>query len=220
MAATDDRTTSDDVLSVVRAVLGRARDAAGTGAGALGSGVEDAVRAVVDRRVRRALRSTAPGPTAVDVVLALSSERPSSIAGRIGSTGSWVAGRRAARFVGGRTPVGLALRFGPGLYDAVSSALRGIDAAAAHLVTRAREHGVEPDPDRLRAAVVQSLTGEPVDPDTEPDHGALVRLWLAEAGRRMAPIGLGRISGLTRGRTPDAVAAALGRVDVRQLRAR
>lgn len=220
MAATDDRSTRDDALSVVRAVLARSRDAAVTGAGVLGSGVEDAVRAVVDRRVRRALRSTAPGATAMDVVLALSPDRPSSIAGRIGSTGSWVAGRRAARFVGGRTPVGLALRFGPGLYNAVSSALRGLDAAAGHLVARAREHAIEPDPDRLRAVLVQSLTGAPLDPDAEPDHGALVRLWLAEAGRRMAPIGLGRISGLTRGRTPDAVAAALGRVDVRQLRAR
>lgn len=220
MAATDDRSTGDDVLSVVRAVLARSRDAAVTGAGALGSGVEDAVRAVVDRRVRRALRSRGPGASSVDVVLALSTERPSSVVGRIGSTGSWVAGRRAARFLGGRTPVGLALRFGPGLYDAVSGALRGLDAAAGHLVARAREQGVEPDADRLRAVVVQSLTGEPLDPDAEPDHGALVRLWLAEAGRRMAPVGLGRISGLTRGRTPEAVAAALGRVDVRQLRAR
>ncbi|HEX4903313.1 MAG TPA: hypothetical protein VFV42_10925 [Acidimicrobiales bacterium] len=220
MAAADDRSTGDDVLAVVRAVLSRTRDAAGAGAGALGSGVDDAVRAVVDRRVQRALSSTLPGPTAVDVALALSSERRSSVAGRLGSTGSWVAGRRAARFVGSRHPVGLALRFGPGLYDAVTSALRGLDAAAAHLVARAREHGVEPDPDRLRNVVVQSLTGERVDPDSDPDHGALVRLWLAEAGRRMAPIGLGRISGLTRGRTPDAVAAALARVDVGQLRAR
>jgi len=220
MAAADDRSTADDVLTVVRTMLARTWEVAGAGAGAVGSGVDEAIQALVDRRVRRALRSTAPGVTALDVVLALSGDRPSSVARRVGSTGSWVAGRRAARAVGGRTPMGFALRFGPGLYDAVATSLRGLDAAATHLVARAREHGVEPDPDRLRSVVVQSLTGEPVDPDAEPDHGALARLWLAEAGRRMAPLRLGRIRGLTRGRTPDAVAAALGRVDVRQLRAR
>lgn len=218
MAVNDDRSTRDEVLAVVGTVLSRTRDVAGAGAGALGSGVEDAVRALVDRRVQRALRNPTSHTTAVDVVQALAADTPSSVARRVGSTGTWLAGRRATRFIGGRTPAGLALRFGPGLYDAVAASLRGLDAAAAHLVARAREHGVEPHPDRLRAAVVQSLTGAPVDPAAEPDHGVLVRLWLAETGRRMAPIGLGRISGLTRGRTPDAVAATLGRVDVRQLR--
>lgn len=218
MAAADDRPTRDDVAAVVRAVLARTRDAAGTGLEVLGTGADDAVRALVGRRVQRAIDDPARTATAVDVVLALSNEGPTSVARRLPSTASWLAGRgKAARLIGGRTPVGLALRFGPGLYDAISSSLRGLDAAAAHLVSRARDQGHDPDPARVARVVVQALSGQPVDPDGEADHGGLVRLWLADAGRRMAPLGLGRISGFTRGRTPEAVAAALGAVDVRRL---
>lgn len=221
MVAEPEPTSRDDVVAVVRAVLARARDVAGGGAGVLGGGVDDAVRALVDHRVQRAMRSTGPPPTAVDLVLALSADRSPASARRLGDAGVWLAKRgKVARALGGRTPAGLALRFGPGLYDAVSGGLRGLDAAAGHLVGRAREQGIEPEPARVRAAVVQALTGAPVDPSADPDHAALARLWLAEAGRRAAPFGLGRISGLSRGRTADAVAAALGRVDVGALRGR
>lgn len=220
MAAEDDRPDRDDVAAFVRAALARTRQLAAGGVDVVGAGLDDAVRALVDRRVRRALRSTSPPPGSADVVLALSAGGgPSAGARRLGQAGIWLASRgKVARAVGGRTPAGLALAMGPSLYDAVSSNVRGLDAAAAHLVGRARQQGVEPDPDRIRTAVVQALTGGPVDPAAEPDHGALARVWLADAGRRIAPFGLGRISGFTRGRTPDAVAAALGSVDVRRLR--
>jgi hypothetical protein len=109
------------------------------------------------------------------------------------------------------------VRFGPALYEAVSTNLRGLDAALGHLVTRARDQRIDPDPERLRTAVVQALAGDPIDPDADADHGSLVRVWLGDAGRRVVPFG-GRISGLNRGRTPEAVAAALASVDVRRLR--
>lgn len=219
MAAPDDTPARDDVVAVVRAVLARTREAAGGGADVLGSGVDDAVRALVVRRVQRAFDGRSAPATAADVVLALTADGTSNVR-RAGSAGAWMARGRAARVLGGRTPVGLALRFGPGLYEAISGSLRGLDAAASHLVARAREQGLEPDPVRVRNAVVQALSGQPVDPDGEVDHSALVRLWLADAGRRMAPFGLGRIAGLTRGRTPEAVAAALASVDPKRLRAR
>lgn len=216
MAASPERPSPDDVVDLVRTILGRVRGAAAGGSELVGGGVDDAVRAVIDRRVTRALQTTT-ATTAIDVVLALSSQGVSSTA-RAGQAAAWLAGRgRLAKTIGGRTPAGLALTVGPGLYEAIARSVRGLDAAAAHVVSRARQAGVEPDPRKVRAVVVQALTGKPIDPVAEPDHGALVRLWLAEAGRSVAPFGLRRLSGLTRGRTPEAVAAALGAVDVRRL---
>lgn len=221
MADEDDRTTRDDVLAVVRAVALRARDVAGSGAGALGSGVDEAVSALIDRRVERALRGSGRAVTSDDVVAALNGGGSSSIAPWLGGAGARLAGRtRVARSIGGRTPVGLALLVGPMLIETVTSSVRALDATAAHLVAKARNKRIEPDPERVRRVVVQALTGDRIDPDAEVDHGALVRLWLADAGRRVAPLGLARISGLTRGRTPEAVAASLAEVDVRRLRAR
>lgn len=218
MVPADDRSPRDDVLAIVRAVAGRSFELAGSGADVLGGGVDDALRALVDRRVQRALRPSAPSVTSKDLVQTLGSTSSSTMAPWLGAGAARLASTgRAARFVGGRTPIGLAVRFGPALYEAVSTNLRGLDAALAHLVTRARDQRIDPDPDRLRTAVVQALAGDPIDPDAEADHGSLVRLWLGDAGRRVVPFG-GRINGLNRGRTPEAVAAALGSIDVRRLR--
>jgi hypothetical protein len=217
MVPDDDRSTRDDVLAVVRAVAGRGLELAGTGAGALGTGVDEALRALIDRRVDRALRPTAPAVSATDLVDALGSTG-SAVSPWLGAGAARLARTgRAARVMGGRTPIGLAVRFGPALYQAVSANLRGLDAAIAHLVTRARDQRIDPDPGRLRTVVVQSLAGDPIDPDVEADPSALVRVWLGDAGRRVVPFG-GRLAGFNRGRTPEAVAAALASVDVRRLR--
>jgi hypothetical protein len=206
------------VLSAVRAIAGRSRELAGSGTEALGTGVDDVLRSLVDRRVQRALQPTAPSVSAKDLVHALGAKSSSSMTPWIGAGAARLARtRRAARLIGGRTPVGLAVRFGPVLYEAVSTNTGRLDAAIGHLVTRAREVGVEPDATRLRTVVVQALSGDPVDPDADADHGALLRLWLGDAGRRLIPFG-SHIAGFNRGRTPEAVAAALGAVDVRRLR--
>lgn len=213
----DDHEVAGDILRVARAVAGRSRALAASGADVLGSGVDDAVRALVDRRVRRALRSTAPTVTGAELVETLGSDSGSALApwlgagvGRLARTG------RAARVLGGRTPLGLAVRFGPGIHAAISTNLRGLDAAAAFVVGRARHQGIEPDPDRLRRIVVQALTGHPTDTGAEPDHAALLRTWLQDAARRTVPFG-DRVSGLRRRRTPDAVTAALQAVDATAL---
>ena len=207
------------MLAVVRALAERGRDVAGTGAEVVGAGVDDALRMLIDRRVERALRSTTSSVSAADVVDALAASSSSSRAHWLGQGGARLARRTpAVRFVGSRHPVGLALRFGPGLVDVISTNLRGLDVAVAHLVSRARSHRVDPDPDKLRAVVVQALVGRPIDPRAEVDHTSLVRLWMADAGRRFVPFGLGSVAGLVRGRTPEAVAAALAAVDVEHLR--
>lgn len=220
MASDDDRRAIADVLDVLRAAAEQGARAAGAGAEVLGAGVDEAVRALVDHRIQRVLRPTAPAVTATDLVQALSVPAGgASVASNLGRTTARLARRtRVARSLAGRTPAGLALRFGPGLLDAVNASLRGLDAAAAHLATRARERRIDPDPDRLRAVVVQALVGTPVDPDADVDHTDLARLWLSHAGRRLAPFGLDRLSPFARGRTPEAVAAALAEVDVRRLR--
>lgn len=218
MVLEDDRSARDDVLAVVRALAGRSRDLAGSGADVLGGGMDDVLRSLVDRRVQRALVPSAPSVTAKDLVEALGSKSSSFMSPWLGAGAARLARTgRAASLIGGRTPIGLAVRFGPALYEAVSTNVRGLDAAAGHLVTRARDQRIEPDAERLRTVVVQALSGDPIDPDGDADHGALVRLWLGDAGRRLVPFG-NRITGFNRGRTPEAVAAALAAVDVRRLR--
>lgn len=218
MVPEDDRSARDDVLSVVRAVAGRSRTLAGSGADVLGGGVDEAVRALIDRRVQRALRPAAPRVRADELVEALDAQRSTSVTPWVGAGAARLARTgRAARLIGGRTPIGLAVRFGPALYEAVSTNLRGLDAALGHVVSRARDQGIEPDAGRLRTVVVQALAGEPIDPDADAGNGSLIRVWLGDAGRRVIPFGR-RISGLNRGRTPEAVAAALGSLDVGRLR--
>lgn len=218
MVPEDDRSARDDVLRVVRTIASRSRELAGSGTDVLGSGLDDGLRTLIDRRVQRALRPSAPAVSSKDLVRALGARSASSMAPWLGAGAARLARTgRAASLIGGRTPVGLAVRFGPALYEAVSTNLRGLDAAAAHLVTRARDQRIEPDAERLRTVVVQALAGDPIDPDAEVDHGSLVRVWLGEAGRRVVPFG-SRITGFNRGRTPEAVAAALASVDVRRLR--
>ncbi len=220
MAADDDTSAIDDILAVLRVVAGWGRDAAGAGIELLGDGLDDALRVLVHHRVERAL---APGAAAVHAPQLVEALGPTSSSGsmaqRFGSGGARLARRtRLARSVTSRTPVGMALRFGPGLVDVAAGSLRSLDATAAHLVTRARDARIEPDPDRLRAAVVQVLIGDAVDPDADVDHIALARVWLADAARRLAPLGLGGIRGLNRSRTPEAIIAALSEIDLRQLR--
>ena len=215
-----DERPPDDVLAVVRAVVGRGRSLAGSGAQLFGGGVEDAVRTLVKRRAERALRPGAPKIDTADLVDALDPRTSSTMSPWVGAGMMRLARTgRVARVVGGRTPVGLAVRFGPALYGAISGNLRGLDAALGHVVTRARSESVEPDTDRLRRVVVQALVGDRIDAGAEPDHGALVRVWLGDAGRRAVPFG-DHIKGLRNGRTPEATAALLDGLSLRDLAAR
>lgn len=223
---TDDRSSDDelsvrrevDVVDFLRAVAGRGWALAGSGAHAVDNRVEDALRILVGRRVTRALRPAAPAVTTDELIEALGPRPGSTISPWIGAGAARLARTgRAAKVLGGRTPLGLAVRFGPALSAVVVGNVRGLDAAIGRLVTRARRAHVEPDPERVRRVVVQALAGRPIDPDADVDHRPLARVWLGEASRRAIPFGLDRISGLPRGRTPEAVAAVLDSVDVDRL---
>ena len=210
----DERSTSDDVLVVVRAVAARGWSLAGSGTQALAGGLDDALRALVRRRVDRAMRPGTPAVDADALVDALDPRSGPALSPWIGAGAARLARTgRVAKVVGGRTPLGLAVRFGPAVHAAVTSSIRSIDAAAAHVVHRARANGVEPDPERVHRVVVQALGGGGIDPHAEADHGRLLRGWLTTAGRRAVPFG-DRINGLRGGRTPEAIAATLASLDV------
>lgn len=206
------------MIAVVKAAAGRGRALAGSGAHVLGDGVDDALAALIRRRVGRALRPEAALVDRSALVDALGSRPGSNMSPWIGAGAARLARTgRAAKAMGGRTPLGLAVRFGPAVYSAVSGNLRGLDAALAYLVTRARQASVDADPERVRRVVVQALAGDPIDADADADHGRLIRVWLGAAGRRAMPFGLDRISGLRSARTPEAVAAVLDAVDIGRL---
>lgn len=208
----------DEVLDVVRAVVGAGRTVVGRGTDLVGGGADDAMRMLLDRRVRRVVRTGSPVVrTAVELVGALERETASTIAPWIGAGVSRLARtRRVAKALGGRSPVGLAVRFGPTIHAAVSGNLHRFDAAASYLVGRAVEQQLVPDPVRIRRAVVQALAGDPIDPKTEPDHASLLGLWFQGAARDVVPFGH-RIAGLRPRRTPEAIAAALERAEVAAL---
>ena len=98
--------------------------------------VEDALRILVRRRVARALRPGAPAVTTDELIEALGPRTGSTITPWIGAGAARLARTgRAAKVLGGRTPLGLAVRFGPALSAAVLGNVRGLDAAIARLVT-------------------------------------------------------------------------------------
>lgn len=213
MPEPDDSRAIENVLSVLRSALDRGRELGSSGAELLGSGADDAVRALVARRVERAMRIA---PETVDTARLAAALEPSSsvarVAGRAGSIGRRVArNSRIARAVSRRTPAGMALRWGPLVVDVVRTNLRAVDAVAVHLVSRARRAGVDPDPERLQSTVVQALTGLPLDPGADVDHTVLARTWLRDSGRRLLPFGLGDDGAR---RSPVEVIGTLSDLDV------
>ncbi len=214
----DDRRVLRDVLHALRTAIELGRGVGATGVDLVGSGVDDAVRRLVDQRVRKAMQSAPDVPDAVALADALRSRSSTaSVAGRVGQVSRRLSGRfRAASFVARRSPTGFALRWGPMVVDAVRDSIRSIDAVAEHLVARTRRVGLEPDPDRVRVTVVQALTGQPLDPHGEPDHTRLARRWLHHAGGQIVPFGL--MPGRAAKASSDDVLDALGRLDVGLLR--
>lgn len=199
--------TVDEVIAALQSAIGKGRELGSASLAGIGSGVDDAIRRMVDDRVSRALDRPGAPLTEGALTAALAAGGRSSLSRRVSSRGVARLARsaRPLRALGGRSPAGLALRFGPALYDVVGEALRNIDTVATQLAARADAAGVDADPERLRTVVVQVLTGQPVDPDDEADDRALARTWLTRAGSHLAPFGLGRRSGRAAGDVAHAV---------------
>lgn len=217
MAPPDDPAprTAAEVVAALQAAIGKGRELGASGLSGLGAGVDDVIRRVVDDRVDPALERVHPPLSPGELTAALAAGGRPSVAKQVGSRSVNRLVRRTGplRAIGGRTPIGLALRYGPALYDVVGDALRTMDVVATQLASRAADAGVDPDPDRLRAAVVQLLTQRTVDPGGEVDHLALARTWLGRAGSRLMPFGIGGRSD----RSAAELARSVQAVDPRSL---
>lgn len=190
---TEDATTRS-LAAALRRALELGRDVGTSSAAVLGSGLDEATRIAIGQRVRRALTTTTGPPEVGALVDALEpGGGQRSVTRRLGGQTALRVARRTrfARRLAGRTPVGLAVQYGPVVARAVVAGRRSVDATAAHLVARARERGVEPDPDRLARVVAQLLTGLPPDPNGPVDHARLASQWLTQLGWRLAPFDLG-----------------------------
>jgi hypothetical protein len=95
---------------------------------------------------------------------------------------------KGATFALKRTPLWVATAVGPPLYASISRGSQELAMVASHLVVRARDGGIEPDPERVRRVAVQILSGAPVDPTSEPRHGQLGARWLKRAARAAMPL--------------------------------
>jgi hypothetical protein len=115
-------------------------------------------------------------------------------------------------FLARRTPAFLVATAVPALVASVARGADELGMVAAHLAARARAAGVEPDLERVRRTAAQVVLRQPVDPETEPSHGALVLQWLRRAARAALPFTAGVATA-----DPEGLARAAAEVDVRQL---
>lgn len=111
------------------------------------------------------------------------------------------------RFLARRTPMWLVVAAVPAVHASVTRGAEEIGLLASHLVHRAREAGVEPDPERVRRVAVQLASGAVPDAGSDPRHAPLVVSWLRRALQSTLPFSAGVTT-----RDPGALAAAAGRI--------
>lgn len=189
----DTPTLAARIAEVVREQTRAGWDRTGRSLSAVGARLDAAMHQLLGPRVRDAVERGVVGPDRHDVARELRAVRSSSLVGQVGRTTLPRVARRLApvRAATRRSPVGMAVWLGPGFYEAVTVGVRDLEVVAAHLAGRAREAGVEPDPDRIHATAVQLLTGSTiVRPGAPPDHGALVRWWIRRGLQEAVPFGL------------------------------
>lgn len=204
MANDDERPATQELVALLRLVLRHAKDLGASGVEAAGHGADGAIGTFVLGRARRAVERPSADR---DLGRALKEPAGGALARRAGRSGISRVARRVGP-VARRSPAGLALRFGPAVYDVATGALREIDGVSQALVARALDNGRRPDPERIAAATVGvlggQLDGSVVD---APDHLALARRWLRRIGGQMVPFGL-----LGDGIDVEALQAAIDRV--------
>lgn len=125
-----------------------------------------------------------------------------------GATAAALAARVARRFgplrfLARRTPMWLVAVAAPALHASLAKGADELALVASHLVHRARAAGVEPDPERVRRAAMQLVSGLPVDPATDKGHRRLIAAWLQRALRSALPLTAGVAT-----RDPQGLAAA------------
>jgi hypothetical protein len=182
------------VVTLVKEVLGAIRRLAGASVTVVAEAVEAPSRALTQRVAANAVVNPRPvaDPQALAAALARGPNAPA-----LGSAAAAAFAARMARrfrrlgFLARRTPMWILAAAVPALHASVTRGAEEVALVASHLVQRARAAGIEPDPERVRRATVQLMSGTPVDPATDPRHFVLVGGWLQRAARGTLPFGGG-----------------------------
>lgn len=204
------------VGDLVRTVVNSAGRAGTMSLAALGDAIEGPGRALAGRIAAGAVSQPRPVADPNALAGALDEQPRSPLLG--GATGAALAAKVARRvgplrFFARRTPMWVVVTAAPALHASVARGAEELALVASHLVHRARSAGVEPDPERVRRAAVQLVSGTPVDPTAEPRHAPLVGAWLQRALRATLPFSTGVAT-----RNPSSLAHAAAAVDPSTLR--
>lgn len=199
------------VRDLVSAALTAVGKAGSFSLGAVGDTMEAPARALAGRITAGAINQPKPVADPAVLTAALSAESRSPQLG--GATGAALAAKVARRvgplrFLARRTPLWLVVTALPALHASMARGAEELALVASHLVHRARAAGLEPDPEKVRRAAVQLLSGVSVDPDTEPRHAPLAVAWLQRALRAALPFSSGVAT-----RDPGPLARAVSAVD-------
>lgn len=199
------------VRDLVSAALSAGAKAGSFSLGAVGDTMEAPARALAGRITAGAVNQPRPVPDPAALTAALSAESRLPQLG--GATGAALAAKVAGRvgplrFLARRTPLWLVVTALPALHASMARGAEELALVASHLVHRARAAGLEPDPERVRRASVQLLSGVSVDPAAEPRHAPLAVAWLQRALRAALPFSSGVAT-----RDPGPLARAVSAVD-------
>jgi hypothetical protein len=208
---------AEDVRELVAAVLAALGRAGTNSAASLADAAEGAGRSLTRRVVSGALDAPRPVGDQRQLADALASRTATPVVAS--ATGAALVARSLSRFrvlnfLSRRTPMWIVAGFVPALIASVSRGADELGMVASHLIRRTRDAGLEPDPERVRRAAVQVLSGAPIDPDVEPGQAALVVAWLRRAFRSALPFSSGIAT-----RDPKGLAAIAAEVDPKQVAA-
>jgi hypothetical protein len=210
-AAGEQSGIADDVRDLVAAALAAIGRAGTISAANIADAVDAAGRSLTRRVVTGALDDPRPVGDGGRLAAALA-ERP-VVPIFASATGAALVARslsrfRALSFLSRRTPMWLAAAMVPAAIASVSRGADELGMIASHLAHRTRSAGLEPDPERVRRASVQVLSGAPIDPDVELGQGQLVLSWLKRAFRAGLPFTAGIAT-----HDPEGLAAVAAEID-------
>lgn len=199
------------VRDLVRKVVASGGRAGTVSLSAVGDAVEAPGRVLAARIAAAAVRQPRPVADRAGLVAALEERPRSPLLGD--STAAAMAAKVARRvgplrFLARRTPIWLVVTAVPAIHASVTHGADELALVSSHLVHRARAAGLEPDPERIRRAAVQLVSGVPVDPGTEARHAPLAVAWLQRALRATLPFSSGVAT-----RNPGSLARATADVD-------
>jgi len=204
------------VGDLVRTVVTSVGRAGTVSLAALGDAAERPGRVLAGRIAAAAVSRPRPVADPHALAAALEEQPRSPLLG--GATGAALAAKVARRVgplrvLARRTPMWLVITAAPALHASVARGAEELALVASHLVHRARAAGVEPDPERVRRAAVQLVSGTALDPAAEPRHAPLVVAWLQRALWAVLPFSAGVAT-----RNPGSLARATAAVDPSTLR--